>query len=347
MKRRKGTYIIAEAGVNHNGSLEIAKRLVKEAKKAGADAVKFQTFRAERLVSRFAGKAEYQKKTTARDESQLEMIRKLELSESDHAELMDLCRKRKIDFLSSPFDEEGADLLDRLGVPAFKIPSGEITNHPFLEHIAGKKKPMILSTGMSSLEEVKEAVAVIFSTGNGALTLLHCVTEYPAPVEEINLRAMITMKEVFGLPVGYSDHTPGIEIAVAAVALGAAVIEKHFTLYRNMPGPDHKASLEPSELQAMVKAIRNVEKALGDGKKMPAPCEAKNMVIARKSIVALKPIGAGEVINREEVGIKRPGNGIQPKDLEKIIGLKAKRNIGQDEVITWEDLAPCRRGSRC
>ena len=345
MKRRKGTYIIAEAGVNHNGSLDVAKRLVEEAKRAGADAVKFQTFRAEKLVSRFAGKAEYQKKTTASDESQLEMIRKLELSESDHVELMELCRKRKIDFLSSPFDEESADLLERLGVAAYKIPSGEITNHPFLEHIAGKKKPMILSTGMSSLEEVEEAVAVIFSTGNAALTLLHCVTEYPAPVEEINLRAMITMKEVFGLPVGYSDHTQGIEIAVAAVALGAQVIEKHFTLDRTMPGPDHKASLEPSELLDMVKAIRSVEKALGDGEKKPAPCEVKNMAIARKSIVALKPIGAGEVINKKKIGIKRPGNGIQPKDLEKIIGLKAKRKIGQDEVITWEDLAPCRRRS--
>ncbi len=338
MKRRKGTYIIAEAGVNHNGSLDVAKRLVEGAKKAGADAVKFQTFKAERLVSRFASKAEYQKETTARDESQLQMIRKLELSESDHAELMELCRKRKIDFLSSPFDEESADLLDRLGIGVFKIPSGELTNHPFLEHIARKKKPMILSTGMSSLDEVEEAVAVIFSTGNGALTLLHCVTEYPAPVEEINLRAMITMKEVFGLPVGYSDHTPGIEIAVAAVALGAEVVEKHFTLDRTLPGPDHKASLEPSELRGMVKAIRNVEKALGDGKKVPAPCEVKNMNIARKSIVALKRIRAGEIISRDKLGIKRPGHGIQPKDLEKTIGRKTKTNIGQDVVITWEDL---------
>ena len=346
MKKRKGVYIIAEAGVNHNGSLDIAKKLVEEAKRAGANAVKFQTFRTEKLVSRFAGKAEYQRKTTAVEESQMEMIRKLELSESDHVDLMDLCRKRNIDFLSSPFDEESADLLDRLGVPAFKIPSGEITNHPFLEHIAGKKKPMILSTGMSSLEEVEEAVGVIFSTGNAALTLLHCVTEYPAPVEEINLRAMLTMKEAFGLPVGYSDHTPGIEIALAAVALGAEVIEKHFTLDRRMPGPDHKASLEPQELRDMFKAIRNVERALGDGKKVPAPCEVKNMAIARKSIVALKPIVAGEMIRRDKVGIKRPGHGIQPKDLAKIIGLKAKRKIGRDEVITWEDLAPRRRGSR-
>jgi N,N'-diacetyllegionaminate synthase len=339
MKKRRGTYIIAEAGVNHNGSVEIAKKLVEEAKKAGANAVKFQTFKADKLASRFAAKAEYQKVTTASDESQIDMIRKLELSESDHVELIDLCGKKKIDFLSSPFDEESADLLDQLGVPAFKIPSGEITNHPFLEHIARKKKPMILSTGMSSLEEVQEAVAVIFSTGNAALTLLHCVTEYPAPVEETNLRAMITMKETFGLPVGYSDHTPGIEVAVAAVALGAQVIEKHFTVDRTMPGPDHRASLEPAELREMVRAIRNVEKAMGNGKKGPARCEVKNMTVARKSIVALKPISAQEVISREKVGIKRPGNGIQPKDLEKIIGLKAKRNIGQDEVIAWKDLA--------
>jgi N,N'-diacetyllegionaminate synthase len=339
MRRRKGTYIIAEAGVNHNGSLDIAKRLVEEAWKAGANAVKFQTFRAEGLVSRFAEKAEYQRETTALNESQFEMIRKLELSERYHVELMNLCRNKKIDFLSSPFDEESADLLERLGVSAFKIPSGEITNHPFLENLSRRGKPLILSTGMSSLGEVEEAVRLIFSAGNRDVTLLHCVTEYPAPVEEVNLKAMLTMKQAFGVSVGYSDHTPGAEIAIAAVALGAQVIEKHFTLDRHMEGPDHKASMEPLELRELVRAIRNVERSMGDGIKRAAPCEVKNMVIARKSVVALKHIGLGEVISKNKVGIKRPGQGIKPKHLEKIIGRKAKRNIGQDEVIAWEDLA--------
>lgn len=333
------TFIIAEAGVNHNGSMEIARRLIDEAKAAGSDAIKFQTFKARKLVSRKADKAPYQKETTSRDESQYDMLKRLELGEQEHFDLISLCKEKGIIFLSSPFDEESADLLEKIGVNMFKIPSGEITNLPFLQHIARKNKPLIMSTGMATLEEVEEALNSIYTTGNKRVTLLHCVTEYPAPFAEINLRAMLTMKKAFNLPVGYSDHTPGIEIAIAAVSLGAEVIEKHFTLDKNMEGPDHKASIEPHELRQMIRSIRNVENSLGDGVKRPAPCELKNMEIARKSIVAAELIKRGQPLTKKNVVIKRPGYGVQPKDMEKILGRIAKSDIHPDEVVTWEKLS--------
>jgi len=332
------TYIIAEAGVNHNGSVLIARRLIDAAKECGADAVKFQTFKAENIVSREADKAEYQKKNTAADESQYQMIKKYELTPDDHIDLINFCRVKDIDFLSSPFDEESADLLEHLGVRQFKIPSGEITNHPFLRYLAQKGRPMILSTGMSTMGEIEEALNIISSTGNCQISLLHCVTEYPAPFEEINLRALNTMKLAFGVPVGYSDHTPGIEIPLAAVALGAVIIEKHITLNKTMEGPDHKASLEPHEFKEMVAGIRNVERALGNGIKKPAPCELKNMLIVRKSLVAIKNIKKDEIITKEAIAVKRPGLGILPKEMNNIIGLKAKIDIEADDIITWDKL---------
>jgi len=338
MIKNKKVFIIAEAGVNHNGSLELAKKLVDAAADSGADAIKFQTFDAGSLVSKKAVKAEYQKKTTSPRESQFEMLKRLQLSRRDHAELLAYSKKRKIIFLSSPFDEKSADLLEKLGVTLFKIPSGEITNIPFLRHVANKMKPIILSTGMANLGEIEEALDVIYASGNRRVELLHCVTEYPAPYREINLRAMITMKNAFNIPIGYSDHTPGTEVAIAAVALGAEIIEKHLTLDKKMDGPDHSASLEPDEFADMVAAVRNIEMALGDGRKKPAQCELKNMDIARKSIVAAKSIQKNETITRVKLAIKRPGSGVQPKDLEKIVGRKAKQNIEADEVITWSKL---------
>ena len=332
------TFIIAEAGVNHNGSVEIAQRLIEAARQAGADCVKFQSFKADKLASRSAAKAQYQQHNTEGADSQYEMLRRLELSEEDHQTLLACCRANGILFLSSPFDEGSADLLEQLGVPAYKIPSGEVTNHGFLDYLARKNKPLILSTGMSTLAEVAEAVEAIIGAGNPPLYLLHCVTEYPAPCAEINLKAMGTLAAAFGFPVGYSDHTPGSEIAVAAVALGARIIEKHFTLDRNLPGPDHRASLEPQEFGAMIQAIRNVEQALGTGIKVPAPCEIKNMAIARKSLVATQDIARGERLGHDNVAIKRPGHGIQPRDFEKVMGLRVTADIKADSVITWADL---------
>ena len=333
---RNGTFIIAEAGVNHNGSLQVAKRLVEEAKQAGADSIKFQTFRADRLASTAAQKASYQKETTPAGESQYMMLKALELSSDDHIELMHHCRVNDIIFLSSPFDEEGADLLDRLGVPAFKIPSGEITNLPFLAYLAVKRKPLILSTGMSTLGEIEEALDTFRAAGNSNVTLLHCVTEYPAPYEEINLKALLSIEKAFGLPVGYSDHTQGIEIAIAAVALGAVIIEKHFTLDCTLPGPDHRASLEPHEFKRMVSAIRNVERAMGDGIKRPAACEIRNIPIARRSLVAARDINAGETITSADIAVKRPGTGIFPRDLNAVIGMRATSPIPRDTVLRWE-----------
>jgi len=332
------TFVIAEAGVNHNGSVDIARRLVEEAGRAGADCVKFQSFSADRLVSCRAGKAPYQRRGAADAETQYDMLRTLELSEDDHRSLMEISRDNGVQFLSSPFDEQSADMLDRLGAAAFKVPSGELTNHGFLRYLAEKGRPLILSTGMSTLAEVAEAVDVILGAGTRELSLLHCVTEYPAPFAEINLRAMRTMAVAFGLPVGYSDHTPGTEVAVAAVALGARIIEKHLTLGRDMEGPDHAASLEPRELAEMVRAIRNVEAALGDGVKAPAPCEASNIGVARKSLVAERDIVAGERIGPGNVVVKRPGHGIRPADLEKVMGLIVTADIKAGNVITWKDL---------
>lgn len=326
-------YIIAEAGVNHNGDIELARKMVDEAKKAGADCIKFQTFIAEKVVSRNARKADYQYKNSAGNETQLEMIKKLELSFGEFKELHSYCQQKKIDFLSTPFDLESIDFLAGLGLARWKIPSGEITNLPYLLRIARYKKPVILSTGMSTIEEIEAAVDVLKTGGIEDITLLHCNTEYPTPYEDVNLKAMVTMQEIFKLPVGYSDHTLGIEVPVAAAALGATVIEKHFTLDKNLPGPDHKASLEPEELGKMVQAIRNIEKALGDGVKKPSPSEIKNLHAARKSIVAKRSIKKGEIFTEENITVKRPGSGISPMKWFEVLGKAAKRDFAEDELI--------------
>lgn len=319
--------------------MDLAFRLIDAAKASGADAVKFQTFRADLLATRSSHKAPYQERTTAGTESQFEMLQRLELDAPAHRRLIDYCRQIGIQFLSSPFDMESADLLAAMNVPMFKIPSGEITNFPLLEHVARKGRPIILSTGMSNLGEVEEAVGVLRNAGATNLTLLHCVTEYPAPYDEVNLRAMHTLRSAFGLPVGYSDHTPGIEIAVAAAALGAAVIEKHFTLDRSLPGPDHAASLESSELKDMVTAIRHVEAALGTGIKAPVPCELPNITVARKSIVAARPLLAGHQLGAVDLEIKRPGNGLAPKFLPSLIGRTLRSALAKDQIICWNHLA--------
>ena len=332
-------FIIAEAGVNHNGSIDLALKLIDSARASGADAVKFQTFRADQLATRSAHKAAYQERTTTATESQFEMLQRLELDVDDHRRLIDYCRKVGIQFLSSPFDEQSADLLAEMDLPLYKIPSGEITNLPFLDHVARKGRPIILSTGMSTLGEIEEAVTVLRTAGNNRLTLLHCVTEYPAPYAEVNLRAMHTLRVAFGLPVGYSDHTPGYEISIAAVALGAEVIEKHFTVDRSLPGPDHAASLEPDELEQMVTAIRHVEVALGDGIKRPAQCELPNISVARKSVVASRSLIAGQRLTAEDLDIKRPGNGIAPRLKPMLIGRTLSAGLEKDEVLRWDHLA--------
>lgn len=332
-------FIIAEAGVNHNGSMDLARKLVDAAAVAGADAVKFQTFRTGSLVRRDAPKAGYQKMTTAAEESQFDMIRKLELDADAHRELMDHCRRRDILFLSSPFDLESIDLLDTLGLEMFKIPSGEITNLPYLRRISRLGKRIVLSTGMATLAEVAAALDVLIAAGakKESVTLLHCNTEYPTPMADVNLRAMATLKKTFGMPVGYSDHTLGIEIPIAAVALGASVIEKHFTLDRTLDGPDHKASLEPEELAAMVKAIRNVNAALGNGIKVPSPSETRNIPIARKSIVAARAIRRGELFSEDNLTTKRPAQGLSPMLWDTLIGAKAERDYTPDEFILPKD----------
>ena len=335
---RSPCFIIAEAGVNHNGDVELAKQLVDAAADAGADAVKFQTFKAERLVSAAAPKAEYQLQTTETSESQLEMLRHLELSPEAHRELQAYCQERGVLFISTPFDKESADLLDELGVPVFKIGSGEVTNWPLLEHIARKGKPIILSTGMSYLSEVGEAVRVIREAGNEQLVLLHCVSNYPANPADVNLRAMQTMAAAFQVPVGYSDHTPGIEAPLAAVALGACVIEKHFTLDKNLPGPDHRASLEPPGLQAMVAGIRTVESALGDGVKQPTLSEADNRSIVRRSLAAAPDIPEGAIIESEMLQSLRPASGISPALIEHVAGRRVRRSLASGQLIDWGDL---------
>jgi len=329
------TFIIAEAGVNHNGSIDIAKKLIDVAAETGADAVKFQTFKAERLVCKSAAKADYQKKTTDADESQFGMIKRLELNEDAHKELMGYCRDKGIIFLSTPFDLESIDMLDNLGLEIFKIPSGEITNLPYLRKIGRLKKKVILSTGMADLGEIGNAINVLteYGTRKDDITVLHCNTEYPTPFEDVNLVAMLTIKDAFKVKVGYSDHTVGIEISIAAAALGATVIEKHFTLDKNMKGPDHKASLEPDELKAMVHAIRNVEKALGNGIKKPSRSEMKNIRVVRKSIVAAKDIKKGEVFGEDNITVKRPAGGISPMEWDNILGKRAKRDFRGDELI--------------
>lgn len=332
-------FIIAEAGVNHNGDTELAKRLVDVAVRAGANAVKFQTFKAERLVARDVPKADYQKETTDPFESQFAMLKKLELSPEAHRELQTYCRNCGILFLSTPFDEESADFLESLDVPVFKIGSGEITNLPLLEYVAKKGKPIILSTGMSYLSEVDEAVRVIRSAGNDQIVLLHCVSNYPADSADANLRAMQTMAAAFGLTVGYSDHTLGIEVAIAAAALGASVIEKHLTLDRSLPGPDHRTSLPPDEFAAMIRGIRKIEIALGDGHKRPVALEQDLRGIARRSLVAACDIPAGVRIERRMVTAKRPGIGLTPHLLVWVVGRKARRPISSGELFDWEMLS--------
>lgn len=328
-------FIIAEAGVNHNGSLKTAKKMVDAAVRAGADAVKFQTFHAESLVSEFAPKAAYQKKTGDKNESQLRMIKKLELGPDAHKELLRYCRARKIMFLSSPFDLKSIDLLVRMGLKTFKIPSGEITNLPYLRKIGTLQKKIIISTGMSSLAEIKDALDVLVKNGTKKkdITVLHCNTEYPTPFKDVNLSAMVTMKNILGVQVGYSDHTLGIEAVIAAAALGARVIEKHFTLDKKMPGPDQKASLEPVELEQMVSSIRNIERALGNGIKKATKSEKKNIAIVRKSIVAAGDIRKGEQFNKDIITVKRPGFGLNPMLWDRVIGRKAKRDFKAGDLI--------------
>ena len=332
-------FIIAEAGVNHNGEIGLAKQLVDVAAEAGADAIKFQTFRADRVVSAATPKAKYQLQTTDASESQREMLQRLELSREAHHQLQAYCQEQNILFMSTPFDQESADLLDELRVPLFKIGSGEITNWPFLEYVARKGKPIILSTGMSYLSEVDEAVRVIRKAGNGQLILLHCVSSYPAEPEDVNLRAMQTMSVAFKALVGYSDHTLGIEVPLAAVALGACVIEKHFTLDRNLPGPDQRASLEPKELRTLVTKIRMIESALGDGVKRPTCSEADSRSIVRRSLAAVQEIPAGTALQAQMLQALRPATGISPTLLAELLGRRVRRSLAPGELISWKDLA--------
>lgn len=331
------TLIIAEAGVNHNGSIELAKKLVEKAKEAGVDYIKFQTFKASKLVTKAAKQAEYQQKNIGKEgDSQYQMLKKLELSPEEHEVLIDYCQQLGIKFFSTAFDFDSIDYLHSLNIGLWKIPSGEVTNYPFLKRIAAYNEPTILSTGMCDMEDVRNAVEALYKNGLSKenLILLHCNTEYPTPFEDVNLKAMDALKKEFGVEVGYSDHTKGIEVPIAAVALGATVIEKHFTLDCTLPGPDHKASLEPDELKALVSAIRNIEKAVGgDGTKHVSNSERKNIAIARKSIVAACDIKAGEIFTEENLTVKRPGIGITPMRWEEVVGTKAKRKFFEDDLI--------------
>lgn len=328
-------FIIAEAGVNHNGDLKRALDMVDVAAEAGADAVKFQSFVTEAIITRSAPKAAYQHRTTSANESQFDMLKRLELSEAHHGQLMEHCQGRGIMFLSTPYDLASADLLERLDVPALKIASTDTTNLPFLEEVARKGRPILLSTGMCSLGEVEEAVFTVWSTGNRNLVLLQCTAQYPTPLAEVNLKAISTMEMAFGCPVGFSDHTPGLGAAPWAVAVGACLIEKHFTLSRNLPGPDHAASLEPAELRELVRTIRDVETALGDGVKRVMPCELSNKRTHQKSLVVCKPIAAGEIITRDYLTCKRPGTGLPPRWMSKVVSMRAARDLHPDEIVDW------------
>ncbi len=327
------TLIIAEAGVNHNGSLETALRLVEEASHAGADIIKFQTFRADALVTKKAKMAHYQAKNLGKQESQYVMLKRLELSADNFMKIHTSCKQKGIGFLSTAFDLESITELTAMDMSMWKVPSGEITNQPYLEAISKTGQPILLSTGMSTMEEISEALGVIQQNGNQQVTLLHCTTEYPAPYDEINLMAMQAMKERFQLPVGYSDHSAGIEVAIAAVALGATVIEKHFTIDRNLEGPDHKASLDPSTFSSMVSSIRNIEAAMGDGIKQPTRSELANRLVARKSIVARKNIRRGDTFTWDNLTTKRPGNGLSPMKWYDVLGKRAGRDYHEDEMI--------------
>jgi len=333
---RDSVLIIAEAGVNHNGDIELAKKLIDAAAEAGVDYVKFQTFNSKKLVSKNAQKADYQKENTKdSSETQLSMLQKLELSKEDHLVLIAYCKTKNINFLSTAFDMESIKFLHELNIDLWKIPSGEITNLPYLRKIGSYGKPVIISTGMAEMAEIEDAIKVIKSAGTNPnnITVLHCNTEYPTPMVDVNISAMNSISENFNVPVGYSDHTLGIEVPIAAVALGATVIEKHFTLDKKMEGPDHKASLDPEELKAMVSSIRNIEKAIGNGIKAPSPSEAKNKSIARKSIVASKDIKKGEILSTENLTVKRPGTGISPMRWDEIIGTKADKSYSEDDLI--------------
>jgi len=327
--------VIAEAGCNHNGDIDMAFQLVDVAVESGANIVKFQTFTANTLVTKYAEKAEYAKKSTNVDESQQEMQKKLELNKNEHIQLKNYCDKKGIEFLSSAFDLNSIKLLDKLDLTRFKIPSGEITNLPYLELIGSRGKPIIISTGMSTLKEVKLAINVILESGceKNQITALHCTTEYPTPIEEVNLRAMLTLRDELEVKVGYSDHTVGTDVSVAAVSMGATIIEKHFTLNRNLTGPDHSASLEPSELKSLVKKIRNIELAMGDGIKRPAPCEIKNIPVVRKSVVAKDSIKKGDLFTNENLTVKRPGQGVSPMKWKKIVGKRSNKDYLPDELI--------------
>lgn len=331
-------FVIAEAGVNHNGDIETAIKLINEAAIAGVDAVKFQTFKAAAMTTAQAPKADYQKISTLGGESQREMLERLELSREAHIALIKHCRKMGVLFISSPFDNESVELLAELEIPVFKVPSGEITNLPLLERLAAKGKPMIVSSGMASMEELEEAINTITSSGPAAMILLHCVSNYPAAPADINLRAMDTIRTSFGLPVGYSDHTLGTAVALAAVALGACVIEKHFTLDRKMAGPDHKASIEPGEMAELVKAIRTIESALGQPIKQPRPSETATAAIARKSLVAASDIPAGATLTEDLIAIKRPGTGIPPAMISALVGRKIKVALSSGELLSHEML---------
>ena len=331
-------FIIAEAGVNHNGDLSMAERLVDAAAEAGVDAIKFQTFKAERLLAPHAPKADYQRAGTSQAESQLEMLRRLELSPEAHVHLRDHAVRKGLIFLSTPFDGESADFLHELGVPLFKIASGELTNLPLLEHIARKRKPMIVSTGMAFLREVEAAINVIRKADCEEVILLHCTSDYPADPSECNLRAMVSMRETFAVPVGYSDHTTGLYVAVAAVALGAVVLEKHITLDKCLPGPDHRASLEPAELTVLVQTVREVEQALGDGVKKPVASEQNTRRVARKSLVAVCDLPVGTTLQEHHLVAKRPGTGIPPGESARLIGRTLTRALSADEMIQWMDV---------
>lgn len=331
-------FIIAEIGVNHNGNIKQAKKLIDNASRAGADAVKFQLFKAEKIITKNAEKAKYQKETTNSGESQYEMLKKLELNNEAFISLSQYANNKNIVFLSSAFDYESIDFLDKLNVPAYKIPSGEITNLPLIKYIANKKKPIILSTGMSTMDEIEKSLKVIRNQKLNDIVLMHCVSNYPTAIKDVNLRAIKTLKEKFKVPVGFSDHTLGITISFAAVASGACIIEKHITLNKKLPGPDHKASIEPKELKKMVKGIREIEMAMGNGEKIPNFEEEKIKKLVRKSIVSSKQIPKGTLINESMISIKRPGTGISPEYFEKIIGKRTLVDIEEDELITWEKI---------
>jgi len=329
-------FLIAEAGVNHNGDLTLARQMIDVAVEAGADAVKFQTFVADQVASHAAPKAQYQLKTTGSDESQVEMLHQLELDEAAHTELFELCSQHEVEFISTPFDQKSADLLERLGVNYFKVPSGEVTNLPLLHHIGEKGKPVILSTGMCYLGEVETAIRTLQDGGCPNLTLLHCVSAYPADPIECNLRAIETLQAAFGIPVGFSDHTPGVEIACAAVALGATVIEKHFTLNKSFSGPDHRASLDPPELLSLIKAVRNIEVALGDGIKRPMQSEFDTRSVARRSLVAAQDISAGTKLTKDLITVLRPGTGLSPAMLPYVVGRVTREFIPVGDLLSLE-----------